>query len=234
MAGERVAGPSTGQITSGIERGALVLQTISFVRQQLPAWRDDPDRPRKEAEYSLNLQLCKFLNSRARDDFPMVCFNTEEPQTGRSKVDISATPAKAVVIEAQLHTIYDLILVLEGKRLPAPSKDREKEYVTGYARKNGGIQRFKLGLHGAKFDVAAMIGYVQERSPRHWHSTITKWISELASGKDNDDCAWNKSETLGPLGEDIAKRIASCLSTHSRTGGSSSNRIEIHHLWIAI
>ncbi len=63
-----------GRITSGIEKSRLALQTINFVRQQLPAWRDDPDRRHEKSEPRLNLQLCKFLERRARNDFPMVQF----------------------------------------------------------------------------------------------------------------------------------------------------------------
>lgn len=135
-----------GKITSGLVLDTLALKTIDFVYTQLPAWRDDPDRLDEESENKLNLQLCKFLNSHARNDFPTVFFQHEEYQSGRTIVDISALPIKTSTIGARTYTIYDPIVVLEGKRLPAPSLDREKEYVTGgIQHKSGGIQRFKLG-----------------------------------------------------------------------------------------
>lgn len=55
-------------------------------------------------------------------------------------------------------------MVIECKRLPTPGgKDREREYVSGFhanGSPTGGIQRFKLGLHGGQVHDAAMIGYV--------------------------------------------------------------------------
>lgn len=222
-----------GQITSGISVNTVALRTIVFVREQLPIWRDDPDRPDEQSENKLNLQLCRFLDTRAQNDFPMVRFDHEEYQSGHRSVDLSASLAESIVLEAKPYTIYDPILVLEGKRLPAPSLDREKEYVTGSTPKkiSGGIQRLKLGLHGEKFNIAAMIGYVQDRSARHWYNKINEWISDLISDPIGDGCVWIASETLESLKEDKAKGIASYRSVHSRTAG---DEIELHHLWIAM
>ncbi len=229
-------GQRIGKITTGISVNTLVLRTINFVRRQLPAWRDDPDRRDEKSEDRLNLQLCKFLDSQARNTVPMVRFDHEEYQSGQRRVDLSASPAKRLYLEARPYTIYDPILVLEGKRLPAPSPDREKEYVTGSKpnRTTGGIQRFKLGLHGATLDLSAMIGYVQDRSARDWHDKINEWILELAGGTVADGCVWKVSETLESLEEDKVERVATYRSVHSRTGEVTSNTITLHHLWIAM
>jgi hypothetical protein len=224
-----------GHITAGIDHGTLALSTINFVRQQLPAWRDDPSRKEEQSENRLNLQLCKFLDSRARNDFPMIRFDHEEYQTGHRSVDLSAYPAKLVIIGARQHTLYDPILVLECKRLPAPSSDHQREYITGgIEQQSGGIQRFKMGLHGADLDIAAMIGYVQERSTGEWHRKINGWISELCSGKMTDGCLWQCSEILELLGEDVPTGIASYRSVHVRNGRNSSKEIQIQHVWIAM
>jgi len=93
MAADRHSGQVIGQITSGItEQNTLTLRTINFVYKQLSDWRDDKYRPIEQSENKLNLQLCKFLNARARNDFPMVSFDHEEYQTGRRSVDLSASP----------------------------------------------------------------------------------------------------------------------------------------------
>ena len=112
-------------------------------RNSLPGWRDDPNRPPEQSEKKLNLQLVKFLDSQVRVDFPMIRFNHEEYQRGTRSVDISATPIEQILINATTYTIYSPFLVLECKRLPTPSEAREMEYVTGLAKKTGGIQRFK-------------------------------------------------------------------------------------------
>lgn len=110
----------------------------------------------------LNPQLCRFLDVRARSEFPMITFGHEEPQASGRHIDLSASAVEGMVIEAQPYTKYDPILVIECKRIPAPSRNREKEYVTGAKpdRISGGIQRFKLGYHGARLDTVGMIGYV--------------------------------------------------------------------------
>lgn len=223
----------TGKITSGLASGTLVSKTIDFVQEQLPFWRDDPSRPNEQSENRLNLHLCKFLDVIARNEFPLIRFDHEEYQSDHRSVDISASPITEITIGASLYTIYDPVIVFECKRLPAPSLDREKEYVTGGIKHtNGGIQRFKLGLHGANHDIAAMIGYLQKGSAFDWRNEINKWIKELSSGTLADVCVWNISEMLEQLQEDSSKGIANCRSTHNRSGNKRSNEIVIHHLWI--
>jgi len=224
-----------GKITSGLAPGTLSLKTIDFVLEQLPSWRDDASRPNEKSENKLNLQLCKFLDAKARNDFPMIRFDHEEYQSGRRSVDISSSRVAEIIIGAVTYTIYDPVIVFECKRLPAPRRDREKEYVTGgMKRKKGGIQRFKLGLHAASHDIAAMIGYIQKRSAQEWHNEINKWIIELSSSTIADDCVWDKREILGTLKEDYVKGIANCRSTHNRIGSIRSDKISIHHLWVTM
>lgn len=223
-----------GQITSGIDKkDTLILRTVNFVYKQLPAWRDDPDRPYQESENKLNLQLCKFLDSKARTDFPMVRFDHEEYQEERRSVDLSVSPAKSTFIGVELYTIYDPVIVIEGKRLPAPSRDRFHEYVTGKNGKiSGGIQRFKLGLHGGKLATVAMIAYIQKRSIKEWHEAINEWISQLAIDPNKTNCHWSDNERLDLISEDSTKYTASYRSSHNRTGSKLSNNIEVYHLWI--
>ena len=234
MAKDGSRGHKIDQITSGIdEQQTLISRTINFVFRQLPAWRDDTGRPAELSENKLNLQLCKFLDIQARNYFPMVRFDHEEYQTGHRSVDLSASPLKSTIIGVNLYSIYTPFLVLECKRLPAPSRDREMEYVTGgKEHKTGGIQRFKLGLHGADLDLVVMIGYVQEHSIRHWHQKINDWITELANGIKSDCCAWNADEILEPIYEHNSNELASYRSFHARIGHESDNDIQIRHLWI--
>lgn len=235
MTRESTEGGSSGRITTGIGQDTLVLKIINFVRRQLPLWRDDPQRPFEESEHKLNPQLCDFLDSRNEGIAVMVRFKHEEPQSGRSSVDLSAKLVEGVGIEVQFHSIYEPILVFECKRLPPPRKDREKEYVTGgMQHRTGGIQRFKLGIHGAALNLVVMIGYIQKRTASDWHREINGWISQLCSGLESDGCVWNEKETLEPLEENSHTGVASCRSIHKRTTNQSSNEIEIHHLWITM
>src|ERR1017187_2676 len=150
-----------GRLSHGPE-ATLVERTLEFVWSELPKWRDDPERPREDAEEALNSSLCKYLEVRSRTAFPMVYFQHEERQGARRRVDVSALPIEGQIIGATYHSKYDPFIVFEGKRLPAPSGDREREYVIGTEKPSGGIERFKLGLQGSTLNLVAMIAYVQE------------------------------------------------------------------------
>lgn len=217
---------NVGQITRGLQRGALVDQTVAFVRAALAAWRDDQSRQAEEAEEALNAQLCKFLNVRARKDFPMVSFNNEERQSARRKVDLSATPVEAV---AGGGTIYQPVLVLEGKRLPAPSSSREREYLTGLARRSGGVQRFKLALHGSDLDCAMIVAYVQSGTMGDWVKRLNGWVDELAASAPTQHDTWDSSDRLREF-EEHDGRTASCRSEHARP--SLGSHIRLEHAWV--
>lgn len=221
-----------GQITHG-PTTTLVDRTLDFIRSQLPCWRDDADRPVERAEDNLNLQLCDYLDRSARFSFPEVRFSREEPQTGRRSVDLAAKPVLRAVIRGREYTIYQAFLVIEGKRLPAPSTEREREYVSGGERTTGGIQRFKLGVHGAELHVAALVAYVQNGSPNDWCSTVNGWILDLV-GTTSDGCTWEAHEVLNLLEQDDELGIIISRSSHGRTGVPSGTTIDMVHFWIAM
>jgi hypothetical protein len=200
---------------------------------ELPNWRDTPNRPVEESEERLNAQLCKHLEVTARHSLRMVFFHHEEKQTGTRRVDFSASPTEKGFVGTMFHTIYDPFLVLEGKRLPPPKNGgREREYVTGGDAKSGGIQRFKLGLHGAKHEIAVMIGYVQADTPAEWNARINSWIRELEDTVQSDGTKWSSTDRLSGFAENNGKRVATSLSKHLRSGDVFSPNISIHHLWL--
>jgi len=216
-----------------------VPRTLEFIRTKLPAWRDDPTRPSDPSEKRLNSSLCDFLDSRARSDFPMVRFKHESPQTKSRTIDMAVHgTGEVTLIGAHGYTIYEPFLVIEAKRLPAPSKDREREYVTGTdkARRGvtGGIQRFKLGLHGANVESAVIIGYVERLSVHYWHATINQWIADLVGKASSDGCVWGKSDTLDRLICDDQQETSIAASNHQRSGTCLTSSIRIHHLWVVM
>jgi len=217
------------RITSG-PKTTLAEKTLQFVLKSLPVWRDDPDRTHAESEEALNAQLCKFLSVRAAREFPMIHFHHEERQTGTRRVDLSALPTIAVTIGPTSYTKYDPILVFEGKRLPAPTRDREREYVTGGSKKSGGIQRFKLSLHGAALDTAAMIGYVQNGQLSDWHDSINAWISEVVASGGSSEERWAPEDLLGPFSNEADTGTGSCDSVHNRVNNVSP--IRLRHMWV--
>ncbi len=229
-----------GRISSGpAPDDGLIPRTIEFIRALLPAWRDDPNRPTGVSEKSLNSSLCDFLDHRARTDHVMVRFKHEAPQTSSRTVDIGVHgTADETVIDAQLYSIYEPFMVIEAKRLPAPTKEREREYVSGTSKANGtptgGIQRFKLGLHGARVNVAVIVGYIEEQSTQHWHQTINQWISDLGAKPSSDGCQWDQSDSLQQLDLQDEKGTSRTESTHQRMGHCLTPSIRICHLWVVM
>jgi len=228
--------PNHGEITKGLEHGDLVNRTLSFIYHSLPAWRDDPERATAINEEDFNGQLCDFLNSSRTPLCNMIHFRHEQPQASRRRVDIAVKPINKRVIIGSSFCKYSPYLVLEGKCLPPPSnrKKREKEYVTSGVEEKigGGIQRFKLGLHGATLERAAIIGYVNSNTCLYWFNSINRWIHELYENPEKDLIACSKDEELSCYSADSINKTAKAESKHNRSEELSD--IHITHLLIEI
>ncbi|MGD9661219.1 MAG: hypothetical protein AB7U63_08095 [Porticoccaceae bacterium] len=220
---------SIGRLAKTAICNSLIDQTIDFIWSSLLPWKNDPDRPFAEAEEDLNGQFHDFLQSRANEEFPMVYFRHEQRQEGRRKVDLSAKPVQSVTIQGVAYSKYQPIIVIEGKRLPAPTKSREREYVTGGESVSGGIQRFKLGMHGKDHETVILLGYVQKKPLQDWYDCINAWISELAK---THPCDWNVRESLSEFQNSDSDERAKSVSVHPRTMGCKSQTIRILHFWI--
>jgi len=81
--------------------------------------------------------------------------------------------------------------LIEAKRLPTPSKTREKEYVTS-KNNSGGMERFKKGIHGLNKNHCGIIGFIEKEDEKYWYTKINEWI-ELQS---LTDCEWKRDEIL--------------------------------------
>lgn len=114
--------------------------------------------------------------------------------------------------------------IMEAKRLPTPSKDREKEYVIGKTsdgNPNGGIERFKLGKHGAGHTQCGMIGFIENKDYQDWFEKINFWITELFP-------TWKKSELL---------RLEEMHMYHNHYKSEAkriADTVYLDHFWIKI
>jgi len=79
-----------------------------------------------------------------------------------------------------------------------------------------------------------MVGYIQNNDPKSWHSSINKWIRDLASDTDAAAEEWFLDEQLGDLADDDALRIATTSSLHRRIATAISRQVHIRHLWIVM
>ena len=101
---------------------------IEFIADELPRWRDHPERKPETSETALTDQFCDHLNSAARtsDGWSRIQFRTEVPdevRPGRA-IDLAPKPCGAVlVIEGRRHTQFDTLLPIECKRLPTPREE---------------------------------------------------------------------------------------------------------------
>jgi len=122
------------------------------------------------------------------------------------------------------------ITVFEGKRLTTSlGSQRQREYVIGHEEKGkhipcGGVERFKLSIHGREVNLAGMIGYVQNETPEYWREQVNTWISELTSQQ--LDPAWLAQEQLTPL--KTKGRVTDCTSVVCRR----DSELHLTHLWI--
>jgi hypothetical protein len=208
-------------------------ELITFIGEELPRWRDRPDRPTETSETALTSRLCAHLNSIARHaaGWDLLQFRVEEPderQAGR-KVDLVPAPAgTTLLIDGRRHTDFDPLLPIECKRLPTPARsDRdEREYVFSRHSSTGGIQRFKDGSHGAAHALGAMIGYVQDGALTHWVAAVGGWVRGLAA----TDAEWSEADVPVLEEENATLELGRLRSRHVRRHNLGT--IELCHLWI--
>lgn len=125
------------------------------------------------------------------------------------------------------------IFSVEAKRLPAPSNDRQKEYVydarvnkNGIKLNGGGIERYKNGAHGRNLNQCAILGFIESNDFDWWLKEINQWIEELFS----EENSWTDDETLTELIEH-SQHYASLKSTVKRI---LEEKLLLHHLWVKI
>ncbi len=211
-------------------------ELFQFIAEELPRWRDHPDRADKSKETVLTEHLCDYLNGAANHStaWSHVQFRTEtadETHGGRT-IDLAVKPrGVSLIVEGRRHTQFDALFPIECKRLPTPKENRrdEREYVITEHGTTGGIQRFKFGHHGASHTFAAMIGYVQEQNFAHWLSQTNRWIRDLSAELDS---AWSESDSLRELDNNAVARVCILESLHERPDGLDV--CKLRHIWIAM
>jgi len=112
---------------------------------------------------------------------------------------------------------------VECKRLPAPDKAREREYVLGTSN-NGGIERYKTEMHGKGLNDCGLIGFIEKEKPSYWFVAINNWITDLA----NTSKSWKYEETLSELNSNNNFCFLESIAYRK------TSEIKLSHLWIII
>ncbi|GBD92069.1 hypothetical protein BMS3Abin04_02802 [bacterium BMS3Abin04] len=200
---------------------------LEFVEQNLPEFINE-NTGKSIDEDSYTQSLCIILNQYAKDELFWFHFQNKEETKGTSpSIDIAIFTRENISIKNKTFSSKQRFFAFEAKILGVKNKNREKEYVIGKEKKNGGIERFKRNIHGKELYQAGIFGYVLKNDFGYWESSINKWIDELSIDKTRT-LQWNKKEKLKniPLSLNKCKKF---ISIHSRF---NNKPIKLYHYWI--
>lgn len=200
---------------------------MKFLKSHLPQFAESILQTDIQNENGLNSRLSRFITNAAAGE---IFFAERESMEDESH---GSSPATDIGIHLKIDDCSidaPLITVLEGKRLTKRlGAKRRREYVIGHENDGkhipcGGIERFKLSIHGRKFKRAGMIGYIQEESPDYWQEQINAWVSDLSSLQEASK--WSENEHLSQITSE--GRISVSASTVCR----ESDQLHLTHLWV--
>lgn len=208
-----------------------VNEILLFIQRHLEIFSGKYTGSGIENEWGLNQELDILLNIYARKEQCLFFFEKEymeNPKDGNSaKVDFGVITWNSIYCD-----IPRVILVVEAKRLDHIDAHRQKEYLVGREENGkykpcGGVERFKLGIHGQTLQYGVLIGYVQVHDFQYWHRKINTWIGELFQGENPTAIRWLEQDKLIQL--DQTKNTTKFRSQNSRLKMDS---IVLFHLWV--
>jgi len=184
-----------------------------------------------KSEKGITNRLCKILSGHK-----LLYFHHEgvqDEETGASpSVDVEAIATTAAVFEARSYAREDTLMSIEAKRLPSPPpKQREREYLVGDDKPNGGIERFKRGIHGGQSAAWTILAYVQQHDFKTWREKINGWIEDLSvNGKPPG--FWHSTEKVEMIAENSTTMRG--RSEHKRQRGGKDDKIAVDHIWVLL
>ena len=200
---------------------------VEFLKTRLPQFAETVLNTNIDNEDGLNSRLSRFITNAAAQE---IFFANRESMEDETRGNSPAVDIGIFLNVTDLEIDQPLITVFEGKRLTTklPHK-RGREYVIGHKEGGkrihcGGIERFKLAIHGGKRNHAGMIGYLQDGTSDSWRRKVNTWICDLC--RQPFEPAWSEHEQLTPLKTE--GRVAECSSVVNRI----DNKLHLTHLWI--
>jgi hypothetical protein len=216
----------------GPEANSAIMNVVTFVEKHLTEFSITYAGSSVKNENGLNQVLCILLNNYARIESCFFIFEKEfmeDVENGSSpKVDFGVI---VLPINSKFYNSREPFFSIEAKRLGQTGKAREKEYLIGREEDGkykpcGGVERFKMAIHGKNLQYSAMIGYVQAYDFNYWQKTIDGWIDDLIAGKISSSSHWSEKDKLQPLNQ--TANTAKFRSENSRKKGN----IILFHLWV--
>jgi hypothetical protein len=208
------------------EKGKINKRLLEFVDKTLPVFQTEFKGLNNSSEEVLTEHLVKTFAYHSNGKLPFIFLQEviqKQAKGQNRKVDVGVF----------LHYKDDApFFTFEAKRLPTLPKSREKEYVIGNDsnKPTGGIERFKLNLHGINLKESGMIGYIQSDTFQEWSKRINSWINELIGSTSISEILWSNSDLLINT-ESETGVISRYKSTNERTDRSS---IILHHYLVDI
>lgn len=223
---------SSGKLAEGVELDSSISSVVEFIKIHFAEFSNKVKGEISASEKSLTDRLCKYFNRKATA-YPFYFHheNVENPASGISpQTDIGVlSNEEQITVGDKCYGEFDSFFSIEAKRLPTPGQNREKEYVVGYEKPCGGIERFKKGIHGNNLRFAAIIGYIQKEDVNHWFLKINEWIGELTTSLPNE---WKESDKL-ILKQENNEGVSEFTSLNLRSKtGEQETFIDLFHFWI--
>jgi hypothetical protein len=205
-------------------------KVVEVIKTILPKFADSAMNDGIENEKGLNSRLTRFIiNTADKESFLAQPESMEDETRGDSPaVDIGIY----LKVNPDTGIVPPRITVFEGKRLSTKlPKKRCREYVIGREEKGkhvpcGGIERFKLNIHGSKLHCAGMIGYIQDDTAEIWHEKINTWIHELCD--QSSEPAWSEQEKLN------LKKTNGRVTEYESVVKRTDSELQMTHLWISL
>jgi hypothetical protein len=193
-----------------IDRRFHQKKILAFLRTNLPKFAGDfigtspISAIRTFAEDYISTEISLFLNNKSNETGYIFIFQATGPD---------------ILVHQFPHAVHTPeLFVIEAKRLPPTSS---RDYV------KTGIRRFKTEEHGKPHELAAILGYIQDKDSSYWHKIVNSWIDTLISNADETP-KWIEQDKLIRI---KVTDLAEYESKHSRV---SKDPIILHHLWIML
>jgi hypothetical protein len=201
----------------GPEVEISILVVVAFVEEQLLIFSQRYTNSAIQDEKGLNSRLHHLLQWESINrKYPFLFEKDppEKPESGQSpSPDLGVFHQTGITIGTKYYTEDESFFSLEAKILGVKERSRQREYVIGSEKANGGIERFKKRIHGSKLDYGCMLGYILKHDFNHWHTQVNTWIDEeIRSGHP----FWNENDKL--LVKNMANFTARYESCNSRVG----------------